>query len=101
MWLSRSPLRGGIEPQASDRAGGQRTPMESRSPEKRRNQLRAVARRPLRLLGDVASVDDEFGAGDERGFVGGEKQHPVGDLDRLADPWAFSPWALSRGVAAS
>src|SRR6266478_1385233 len=37
------------------------------------------------LLGDIAAVDDELGAGDERGFVGGEEQHPVGDLDRLAD----------------
>src|SRR6266446_2217463 len=53
------------------------------------------------LLGDIAAVDDELGAGDERGFVGGEEQHPPGDLDRLADAWAFSPWALSRGAAAS
>jgi hypothetical protein len=45
------------------------------------------------LLGEIAAVDDELGAGDERGFVGGED--PVGDLDRLADPWAFSPRALT------
>ncbi len=37
------------------------------------------------LLGEKAAVDDEFGASDERAFVGGEEQHPVGDLDRLAD----------------
>jgi hypothetical protein len=38
-----------------------------------------------RLLSDKAAVDDEFGAGDERGFIGGEKTAPTGDLDRLAD----------------
>src|SRR5437667_12380039 len=53
------------------------------------------------LLGEIAAVDDELRAGDERGFVGGEEQHPVGDLDRLADPWAFSPRALTRGAAAA
>jgi hypothetical protein len=31
------------------------------------------------LLGEIAAVDDEVGGGDERGFVGGEEQHPVGD----------------------
>ena len=31
------------------------------------------------LLGEKAAVDDEVSAGDERGFVGGEEQHPVGD----------------------
>jgi len=31
------------------------------------------------LLGDKAAVDDELRAGDERGFVGGQEQHPVGD----------------------
>jgi hypothetical protein len=36
-------------------------------------------------LRDKAAIDDEFGAGDERGFVGGEEQYPVGDLDRSAD----------------
>ena len=33
----------------------------------------------LGLLGENAAVDDEVSAGDERGFVGGEEQHPVGD----------------------
>jgi hypothetical protein len=42
------------------------------------------------LLRDIATVDDELGAGDERGFVGGEEQYPIGDLDRLADPWAIA-----------
>src|SRR6516225_12291308 len=48
---------------------------------------RKMARVPARhwLLGDKAAVDDEFGAGDERGFVGGEEQHSVSDLDRFAD----------------
>jgi len=36
-------------------------------------------------LGGKAAVDDELGAGDERSFVGGEEQHSIGDLDRLAD----------------
>ena len=55
----------------------------------------------VRLLRDIAAVDDKLGAVDKLGFGGGEKQHPVGDLDRLADAWAFSPRALSRGAAAS
>jgi hypothetical protein len=38
------------------------------------------------LQGDIAAVDDKLRAGDERGFVGGQEQHPVGDLDGLADP---------------
>src|SRR5262245_28330797 len=54
-----------------------------------------------RLLGDKAAVDDELGAGHERRLVGGEEQHPIGDLDRFASAWAFSPRALSRGAAAS
>jgi len=33
----------------------------------------------LGLLVEKAAVDDEVSAGDERGFVGGEEQHPVGD----------------------
>jgi hypothetical protein len=32
------------------------------------------------LPGEIAAVDDEVSGGDERGFVGGEEQHPVGDL---------------------
>jgi hypothetical protein len=28
-------------------------------------------------LRDKAAVDDEFGAGDKRGFAGGEEQHPM------------------------
>jgi hypothetical protein len=38
-----------------------------------------------RLLSDKAAIDDELGAGDERSFIGGEKQHPTGNLDQLAD----------------
>jgi hypothetical protein len=39
------------------------------------------------LLGEIAAIDDELGAGDERGFVGGEEQHPVGDdVFMRADP---------------
>src|SRR5882762_3275648 len=37
------------------------------------------------LLRDEAAVDDQFGAGDERGFVGGEEQHAIGHLNRLAE----------------
>src|SRR3954466_6380867 len=40
----------------------------------------------LRLLGDKAAVDDQFGAGDERCFIRGQEQHAVGNLDRLAEP---------------
>ena len=40
----------------------------------------------LRLLGDKAAVDDQFGAGHKRCFVRGEEQHAVGHLDRLAEP---------------
>jgi hypothetical protein len=31
------------------------------------------------LLGEKAAVDGEVSAGDERGFLGGEEQNPVGD----------------------
>lgn len=35
---------------------------------------------PLRLLRGVAAIDDEFGSGDEGGFVGGEVEDCVGDV---------------------
>src|SRR5437660_2521905 len=38
-----------------------------------------------RAAGDAA-VDDQLGAGDVIRGVGGEKQHAVGDVLRLADP---------------
>jgi hypothetical protein len=42
----------------------------------------------IRTLGPT-SAERSLKSGDERGFVGGEEQHPVGDLDRLADPWTL------------
>ena len=45
----------------------------------------SVIRVPSSLSGDKAAVDDQFGAGDKRRFVGGQKQHTVGDLEGFAD----------------
>ena len=85
------PLRGGSSHKLQIEQEDSVPPWKAahRAARERRDQLRADARRPVRLLGDIAAVDDQFGAGDERGFVGGEEQHPVGDLDRLADPWTL------------
>ncbi len=38
------------------------------------------------ILQALAAVDDEFRAGDERGLLGDQERHGVGDLRRLADP---------------
>ena len=43
----------------------------------------ALVHRPL--LRYEAAVDDELGAGHERGFVGCKEQHAVSNLDRLAE----------------
>src|SRR3954466_6976742 len=40
----------------------------------------------LRLLGDIAAVDDQFGAGDERCLIRCKEQHTIGNLDWLAEP---------------
>ena len=32
------------------------------------------------------ATNDQFGAGDERGFIGRREQHPIGNLERLAQP---------------
>lgn len=40
----------------------------------------------LILLGEVATIDDEFSTGHETGLVARNKQHPSGDLFGFSDP---------------
>jgi hypothetical protein len=44
----------------------------------------------LGLLGEKAAVDDQFGAGDKRGFVGGEDSTPMSATTTLAPSAAKS-----------
>jgi hypothetical protein len=49
------------------------------------------------LADDVAAVDDERGAGDGGGFVGGEEEDAARDLDRFA---GAAEWGVVDGGGA-